>query len=91
MAVTSTYRIHVSPGLTQTSMRQPHFLSTGCLQSWKDPGSLANTPDLQLFRCHICSQCPARGPCSHVFTLCGKLLLSSLKNSFPFGNNLKVN
>ena len=37
-----------------------------CLQPWKDPGSLANTPYLQVFRCHICSQLPAHlGP---VFT-----------------------
>ena len=92
MAVTSTYRINVSAGLNQTSMHRPHFLFTGVYSRGRIQ-DLSPTPPT--CRCSgatsaVSSQ-PTWDPCSHVFTLCGKLLSSSFKNSFPFGKKVKVN
>ena len=92
MAVTSTYRINVSAGLNQTSMHRPHFLFTGVYSGGRIQ-DLSPTPPT--CRCSgatsaVSSQ-PTWDPCSHVFTLCGKLLSSSFKNSFPFGKKVKVN
>ena len=61
-----------------------------CLQPWKDPGSLANTPYLQVFRCHICSQLPAHlGPVCTFLLYVASFYRARLKTHFLLGKKSK--